>query len=41
MDGIFPPCPRCKNGHMIPFSMGHDVFEVWKCSNCTHVVYKK
>jgi len=26
---------------MIPFSMGHDVFEVWKCTNCTHVVYKK
>jgi|APFre7841882654_1041346.scaffolds.fasta_scaffold167772_1 hypothetical protein len=41
MDCIFPPCPKCEKGHMIPFSMGHDVFELWKCTNCTHIVYKK
>lgn len=38
---IFPPCPKCDKGHMIPYSMGHDVFELWKCTNCTHIVYKK
>jgi hypothetical protein len=41
MECIFPPCPKCEKGHMIPFSMGHDVFELWKCTNCTHIVYKK
>lgn len=41
MECGFPPCPRCDKGHMIPFSMGHDTYELWKCTNCTHVVYKK
>jgi len=41
METIFPPCPKCKEGHLVPFSMGHDVFELWKCTNCDKKVLKK
>ena len=43
MSDIFPICPVCGKGSMLPFSRGEDVFELWKCSNpdCLHTVLKK
>jgi len=41
MTGIFPKCPKCEKGDLLPFSRGHDIFELWKCSNCGYVVPKK
>jgi hypothetical protein len=38
---IFPPCAKCKQGHMVPFSRGQDIFELWKCTNCNYTVFKK
>jgi len=39
---IFPKCPRCGEGVLLPFSFKEDVFEKWKCSNpeCGYVVKK-
>ena len=40
---IFPKCPKCGKGCLLPFSYKEDVFEKWKCSNpeCDFVVQKK
>ncbi|MGC9309330.1 MAG: hypothetical protein ACP5D2_01390 [Candidatus Nanoarchaeia archaeon] len=38
---IFPRCPSCGKGYLLPFSYGNDVFEKWKCSECGHTVQKK
>ena len=40
---IFPKCPRCEKGYLLPFSFGEDVFEKWKCSNpdCNYVIRKQ
>jgi Zn ribbon nucleic-acid-binding protein len=27
-------CPECEKGNMLPFSMNHDKYEYWECSNC-------
>jgi len=39
---IFPKCPRCGEGVLLPFSFKEDVFEKWKCSNpdCGFVLKK-
>jgi hypothetical protein len=35
-----PPCPLCKNGHMLPLSAMHNPFSSWICSapNCAYVI---
>ena len=40
---IFPKCPECGEGHLLPFSFKEDVFEKWKCSNpkCDFMVKKR
>jgi len=38
---IFPPCPKCEAGFLLPFSRGEDVFEKWKCSECGYVIEKR
>ncbi len=38
---IFPPCPKCKKGYLVPFSFNRDVFEKWKCTECGYTVQKK
>lgn len=40
---LFPKCPKCEIGYLLPFSFKEDVFEKWKCSNpeCGYVVSKK
>jgi len=38
---IFPPCPDCKRGFLLPFSRAEDVFEKWKCSECGFTVEKR
>ena len=38
---IFPPCPKCDKGFLLPFSYQEDVFEKWKCSECGHVIEKR
>jgi hypothetical protein len=40
---IFPKCPRCNAGYLLPFSFKTDVFEKWKCSNpdCGHELRKR
>ncbi len=38
---IFPECPECKEGHLLPFSYQDDVFEKWKCSKCGFTVQKR
>lgn len=40
MNILFAPCPKCEEGHLLPFSFKEDVFELWKCSNCGYVVEK-
>jgi len=42
-NGIFPKCPTCDSGCLLPFSFKEDVFEKWKCSNpdCTFVLMKR
>ena len=42
-DCVFPKCPACGKGYLLPFSYKEDVFEKWKCSNpnCDFVVNKK
>jgi len=39
---IFPKCPKCGNGYLLPFSFKEDVFEKWKCSNpeCDFILKK-
>lgn len=39
---IFPKCPQCGNGVLLPFSFKEDVFEKWKCSSpeCGFVLKK-
>lgn len=41
MSDIFPECPECSEGVLVPFSFGEDVFEKWKCTECKHVLKKK
>jgi len=41
MSSIFPSCPQCPDGTLLPFSRGQDLFELWKCSKCGHTIYKK
>ena len=40
---IFPRCPECDKGYLLPFSYKEDVFEKWKCSNpeCEYTVKKR
>ena len=40
---IFPKCPKCGNGYLLPFSFKEDVFEKWKCSEetCGYTVEKR
>lgn len=38
---IFPTCPKCQEGYLLPFSYKEDVFEKWKCSNCEHTILKR
>jgi len=38
---IFPKCPKCGKGYLLPFSYKEDVFEKWKCSECGHVIEKR
>ncbi|HKL23502.1 MAG TPA: transposase [Candidatus Nanoarchaeia archaeon] len=39
--GIFPKCPECNEGYLLPFSYKEDVFEKWKCSKCGHTIQKR
>jgi len=41
MAHIFPPCPKCERGVLLPFSRGEDIFELWKCSVCGYTVNKR
>ena len=41
MVDIFPPCPKCEKGYLIPFSRGQDIFELWKCTNCAYTLNKR
>ena len=38
---IFPKCPSCGKGYLLPFSRSEDVFEIWKCSECGHTIQKR
>jgi len=38
---IFPPCPKCDKGLLLPFSRAEDVFEKWKCSECGYTIEKR
>jgi hypothetical protein len=40
-NGIFPTCPACGKGALLPFSYKEDVFEKWKCSECKHTIMKR
>ena len=39
---IFPRCPQCEKGYLLPFSFKEDVFEKWKCTafECGFVLKK-
>tara|TARA_Y100000310_G_C20356328_1_gene656836 strand:+ start:75 stop:245 length:171 start_codon:yes stop_codon:yes gene_type:complete len=39
--GIFPKCPSCGKGCLLPFSYKEDVFEKWRCSECGHTIEKR
>jgi len=39
--GIFPACPKCEEGALVPFSFKDDVYEFWKCTHCGYKVEKK
>ncbi len=39
--GIFPKCPKCDKGVLLPFSFKEDVFEKWQCTECEFVLEKK
>jgi len=38
---IFPKCPKCNEGFLVPFSRGEDVFEKWKCVKCGYTIEKR
>ncbi|MFH1425604.1 MAG: hypothetical protein ABIG28_02655 [archaeon] len=38
---IFPKCPECGKGYLLPFSRGEDTFEWWRCSVCKHTIEKR
>ena len=38
---MFPPCPKCDKGFLLPFSRAEDVFEKWKCSECQYTIEKR
>jgi uncharacterized protein (DUF983 family) len=38
---IFPPCPTCGMGYLVPFSFNTDVYEKWKCTQCGFEVTKR
>jgi len=38
---IFPRCQKCRQGYLLPFSRGEDVFEKWKCSECGFTIEKR
>ena len=38
---IFPPCPKCEKGYLVPFSFKDDVFEKWKCTECGFELRKR
>jgi len=40
---IFPQCPKCGKGYLVPFSFKEDVFEKWKCTelDCRYEVGKR
>ncbi len=38
---VFPPCPKCNAGYLLPFSYQEDVFEKWKCSECGYTIEKR
>ncbi|KXA89907.1 hypothetical protein AKJ61_01850 [candidate division MSBL1 archaeon SCGC-AAA259B11] len=38
---VFPDCPACEEGVLVPFSFSEDVFEKWKCNRCGFVLQKK
>jgi len=40
-NGIFPKCPECGEGVLLPFSYKEDVFEKWKCAKCEHTIQKR
>ena len=40
-ESIFPVCPKCNEGNLLPFSFKEDVFELWKCSKCEHKIGKR
>jgi len=39
--GIFPSCPKCEKGCLLPFSFKEDVFEKWKCTECEFELRKR
>ena len=41
LNTIFPPCPKCEEGSLLPFSRGEDIFEIWRCSHCLYTIYKR
>ena len=38
---MFPKCPKCKEGYLVPFSFKEDVFEKWKCTHCEFELRKR
>ncbi len=40
---IFPKCPICGKGFLLPFSFKEDVFEKWQCTNpdCDFILRKE
>ena len=38
---IFPRCPECEEGYLVPFSFKEDVFEKWKCTKCSFELRKR
>lgn len=41
MADLFPKCPKCDKGNLVPFSRGQDIFEIWKCTNCAYTINKR
>ncbi len=38
---MFPKCPKCEKGTLVPFSFKEDVFEKWKCTECEFELRKR
>ncbi len=38
---MYPPCPKCGKGYLVPFSFKDDVYEKWKCTECKHELKKR